>query len=390
MNEPTIRLETRPEVSAFVDKVRARLSDLSDEEREELVGGLEADIAELVADGGSVAELGDPRAYADELRAAAGVERAGSRSIAGVQVRRPRRPLKHRLDETMDASRARWLGLMARPRLAPAWDVATAIRPVWWVLRAWVAVQFLDWTFGPWEYLTPVPTLGGTLGGLVVLLGAVVVSVQLGRGRIWPTSTPERPTWVRAGLVGLNALAVFLLVVVLAQFPGSNAWAGDRAAYNYYDADFRRQPGLKVNGRMVRQVFAYDAQGNPLTGVQLFDGRGDPLEIHPDYAFLEEGRPGQQVGYAWVNGKQQQHNVFPLAYRTQRRWSQVEGAWTSDNPPVVPPHPLAVVPPVALPGQSADPTDETDEAAGADSTAGETEDGVAEGAQRDSQKPAGR
>ena len=33
MNEPTIRLEVRPEVTAFVEKVRARLSDLTDEER---------------------------------------------------------------------------------------------------------------------------------------------------------------------------------------------------------------------------------------------------------------------------------------------------------------------------------------------------------------------
>jgi hypothetical protein len=350
MNEPTIRLEARPEVSAFVDKVRARLSDLTDEEREELVGGLEADIAELVADGGSVAELGDPRAYADELRTAAGVERSRGRSIGGVQGRRPRRPLGSQLDAMMDAARARWMRLMERPRLAPAWSVASAIRPVWWFLRAWVAVQLVDWTFGPWEYPTPIPTLGGPLGGFVLLVVAVVVSVQLGRGKIWPATMQGRSTWGRAALLGLNALAVLLIVPVLAQFPGPNAWAGDRAAYNYYDADFRRQPGLKVNGRMVRQVFAYDAQGNPLTGVQLFDGRGNPLEIHPEYALLETG-PGHQVGYAWVNGNREQRNVFPLAYRTQRRWSRVEGAWTSDNPPVIPPHPLAVVPPVALPGQ---------------------------------------
>jgi len=70
MNDTT-RLEVRPEVADFLDKVRARLSDLTDEEREELLGGLEADLSELVSDGGSVAELGDPRAYADELRSAA-------------------------------------------------------------------------------------------------------------------------------------------------------------------------------------------------------------------------------------------------------------------------------------------------------------------------------
>ncbi len=190
MNEPTIRLEARPEVSAFVDKVRARLSDLTDEEREELVGGLEADIAELVADGGSVAELGDPRAYADELRTAAGVERSRGRSIGGVQVRRPRRPLGSQLDALMDAARARWMRLMERPRLAPAWSVASAIRPVWWVLRAWVAVQLVDWTFGPWEYPTPIPTLGGPLGGFVLLVGRR-------RG--------ERPAWSREDLAGHDA-----------------------------------------------------------------------------------------------------------------------------------------------------------------------------------------
>ncbi|HEY0775806.1 MAG TPA: hypothetical protein VGD51_17100, partial [Nocardioidaceae bacterium] len=85
MNEATIRLETRPEVSAFVGKVRDRLADLTDEEREELVGGLEADINELVEDGGSVAALGDPRAYADELRAAAGIERPAGGAVPGAR-----------------------------------------------------------------------------------------------------------------------------------------------------------------------------------------------------------------------------------------------------------------------------------------------------------------
>ena len=39
---------TRPEISGFVDQVRARLADLTEEEREELVGGLEADLSALV------------------------------------------------------------------------------------------------------------------------------------------------------------------------------------------------------------------------------------------------------------------------------------------------------------------------------------------------------
>jgi hypothetical protein len=47
------------------------------------VGGLEGALPELVTDGGSVVELGDPRVYADELRAAAGLERSLQQGVAG-------------------------------------------------------------------------------------------------------------------------------------------------------------------------------------------------------------------------------------------------------------------------------------------------------------------
>ena len=65
-------VQTSPAVAAFVAQVRARLGDLTEEEREELLGGLEADLAERLAEGET--ELGDPAAYAAELRAAAGLE----------------------------------------------------------------------------------------------------------------------------------------------------------------------------------------------------------------------------------------------------------------------------------------------------------------------------
>ncbi|MCW2853652.1 MAG: hypothetical protein JWM84_3316, partial [Nocardioides sp.] len=70
MND-ALHTPARPEVEAFVADVRARLADLSDDEREELLGGLEADLSDQVADGAVV--LVDPAAYAAELRAAAGL-----------------------------------------------------------------------------------------------------------------------------------------------------------------------------------------------------------------------------------------------------------------------------------------------------------------------------
>ena len=59
-------------MAAFVAAGPARLADLTPEEREELLGGLEADLSDLLAEGGPGA-LGDPDAYAAELRAAAGL-----------------------------------------------------------------------------------------------------------------------------------------------------------------------------------------------------------------------------------------------------------------------------------------------------------------------------
>ena len=54
----------------FAAKVREALSDLPPDELDELTDGLEADLAERAEESGL--ELGDPSAYAEELRAAAG------------------------------------------------------------------------------------------------------------------------------------------------------------------------------------------------------------------------------------------------------------------------------------------------------------------------------
>ncbi|CAN5620112.1 hypothetical protein BH10ACT10_BH10ACT10_28780 [soil metagenome] len=70
MNEDTVKLDAHPQVAAFVAAVRGRLADLTEEEREELIGGLEADLSERLSEG--EADLGDPAAYAAELRGGGG------------------------------------------------------------------------------------------------------------------------------------------------------------------------------------------------------------------------------------------------------------------------------------------------------------------------------
>jgi hypothetical protein len=357
MNDTT-RLAVHPEVADFVAKVRARLADLSDEQRDDLLGGLEADISELVDDGGSVAELGDPRAYADELRAAAGVSPAGRRSRAG-RPRLPAVPTRESVAAKLDDCRVGWERLMAsRPWLVQTWEVVQTLRPAWWVLRAWVAVQALDLATGPWEHATLVPRFGDDLSGPLLLLGAVVGSVLLGVRRLWPASHSPSSVLARVALLGLNALAVLLLVHVVDSFP-SSSYVNDMDHPNA-SGMFRpyKQPGVMNDGHRVRNVFAYDAQGQPLEGVQLFDQTGSPLAVEPD--MVGRMRYGNQLPriYAWRNGDKDIWNVYPLPVRFGGGWARREKAWTSDNPPFLPQPPLAAVPPVSLPQPPADaPTD---------------------------------
>ena len=109
---------------------------------------------------------------------------------------------------------------------------------------------------------------------------------------------------------------------------------------------YRPGPGLMNGRRYVHNVFAYDAQGNPITGVQLFDQKGRPLAVNEGVVAR-----GHTVTYPWLNGSTGLYSVFPLPTRQQRRYGPVDGAWESDNPPLLAQPPLAVVPPGSLPSQ---------------------------------------
>ena len=74
---------TTPDVKLFVAAVREHLADLTEEEREELVGGLEGEMSDLVAERG-VDALPEPKDYAEELRAAAGFD---AERVRGTSVR---------------------------------------------------------------------------------------------------------------------------------------------------------------------------------------------------------------------------------------------------------------------------------------------------------------
>lgn len=343
-----------PEVDAFVAAVRARFSDLDPDEREDLLDGLEADMSDLVEERG-VDALGDPEAYAAELRSAAGLAPRARRSFG-------RRVPAMSPTMAIEEARSRFDEQVAwRPWAATVMEFLVAVRPAWWVLRAWLLVQAVDALLGPWEELTLLPTLMIPGAGPLLFVLAVVASVQVGRGR-WPTErfvpTARRRLLVFAGNV---ALLVVALPLTISQAQ-NDVWWND---YGYTMAS-AQSTGVTNDGRQVCNLQAYDVTGQPLVGVQLFDGRGRAFDVRC------QDRWGK-AAYPWYLGDVARWNVFPMAERRQRTNDRmVDGAYESPRPPAFPitdrasvpavTHPLVPAPveePVVEPEDKTDRTDKS-------------------------------
>jgi hypothetical protein len=315
----------RPDVAAYVTAVRAHLDDLAPDEAEELTGGLEADLSDLAAESDDplTVRIGPPAAYADELRAAAGLP---------PRVGRPARPsalarFRTDADQLHDAlRRQRWW-----PEVS---SLLATLRPVWWVARALIALWLVRSVLG-----TDVRSAGFL--GLLVLVVLVVASVELGRGR-W-----SRFAWVRPLVVAGDVLAALLVL------PMAVSWLGA------YDGQYSGGPvssevptGLTNGGAPVTNVFGYDEQGRPLARVQLFDQDGRPLAVQPDELASTDsvGSDGLPVTRVPVPATdlygRQLWNVFPVRSQLQRD-SGTDAPPIADGVPQVPPLPLATLAPLA-------------------------------------------
>src|SRR6201999_4089867 len=114
---------TTPDVKLFVAAVREHLTDLTEEEREELVGGLEGDMSDLVAERG-VDALPEPAEYAAELRSAAGFTAVASSRTRSARDRRDR------VMAWMDRGTATWNRWVDTGDHLGLPEFATSLRPV--------------------------------------------------------------------------------------------------------------------------------------------------------------------------------------------------------------------------------------------------------------------
>jgi hypothetical protein len=235
--------------------------------------------------------------------------------------------------------------------------IVVALQPAWWGVRAWVAVEVAALALGEWA-LQVIP--GENLAGAVALLVAVLLSVQLGRGELWPGGRWRVVAGLRALLLGLNLFAVVMIPVVVNGLGHHEDLGSGRAYENgYRDAarstrEAAAKLGLSLRGRQVTNVYPYDAEGHPLVGVQLFDQNGQAINVvaRPEYVDdidnADEGRP--RVFYPWTNGATQLLNVFPIPSRVQDTAKPSATAFTETAPPALTPYPFAQVPGVSLPG----------------------------------------
>lgn len=269
----------RNTVGEFARSVRTQLSDLTALEVEELTEGLEADLAERLAEDGS--ELGDPVAYAAELRASAGLAPRAPKA-AGLS---PYKSMVSKARETVVA-------LRARPTTAALLDFLVALRPVWWVLRGWIVFGLLmvlvaqQWPFFPRSFLE-----------FVLWISMIAVSVQWGRGQ-WLGRGQAGKLLKRATSI---VAAVLLLPMALISFDSVNRAMDNNQSYDYAAAASPVPEGLSLDGQNVSNVFAYDCSGQPLRNVQLFSENGTKLSVNP---FGD--------GYSSYPDKEQQKDVFGL------------------------------------------------------------------------------
>ncbi|OZB81781.1 hypothetical protein, partial [Microbacterium sp. 13-71-7] len=257
MNETTLAAAER--IRAFADAVRAQLADLPAEEVDDLVEGLVGDLTDQAADHDGAIELGDPAAYAEELRSAAGLPERGP--VVGTKT-----PWHKRLAATA----GRVAGRIRTSRAgAEILGILGALRPLWWLARGFgmFAVVSVLLGFGIWTMLTQ-GWPGTRILAWILLILLTVLSVQWGRGRWLPKNA----------LKHIRTVASVIALLILPFAAGALITAVTNHG-NSVERSYTQPLGLSLDGDRVVNLFVYDKDGKPIEGAQVYTNRGTPLNL---------------------------------------------------------------------------------------------------------------
>jgi hypothetical protein len=300
-----------PEAAGYLEALRAEFADLPPEERDDLLADVETSLIEAADEGeGSIAaRLGSPADFAQELRAAAGIQAAVPPAAAA----RTRGSL-----ERISAAVER---LLEHPRVAAARRPLGELAPIWWLARAYVAggalalVAGIAWSIGH-------PELPRFTNATVTVL----VFAGLAAGSLWLGIRTRGATRGRRVLTAVN------LVLAIAAIPVAAHVLGTRAPVQEVVVSLPTEPpaGLTYNGVAVQNLYPYGRDGRLLQDVLLYDGYGQPVNVGgtvPD--------PDRRV--LVTAGGDRIFNSFPIRYFEPQT---TEVAHPYAGPPVQLPHVL--------------------------------------------------
>lgn len=242
------------DVAEFVAQVRGALADLPPDDVDELTVGLAADLTDARAESPHAWRegVGSPVAYAAELRSAAGLPPAGPVAAPS----------------PLDGLQQWWDALSDHPVLGRVKREAHELAPAWWVIRGAIGGLVIAQVIGRMGLINPVTIV-------LMLLGAAV-SVWLGR---------RLRTGAGGGLrvlsIGASALALFC-GLVLSTFvnPGAGSYPEPYVPYE-----------LMNEGEQVTELYGFDAEGERIEGLRVFDQAGRPLKVYTVEGFQTDTFP---------------------------------------------------------------------------------------------------
>jgi len=343
--------------AAYATRVRAHLADLEPDVVEDLTDGLEADLAEALADAAPeraghsevaaaegdelTARFGAPEEYAAELRSAAGFPAAGPTERAGRAPWRVRvRAAAHELVAPLRAQIARFATTSQGAFLV---GFGRSIAPVWWVARAWVLGGFIGGMFTVYE-IRFIPESDPWV--VLVMVVLAFLSVQVGRGAL-----RLGRGWRRAAVVANVVAAVYFVPYVAMAQDAANQIAyfspldsSDESAPA--DAAGSEAEAVYVGGERATNLFVYGPDGELIDGAQVVDQSGRPVLLAPDGTL--DSPDGDRITHFWeprtdVNSREV-WNAYPLGFwdiesgvwdETVNRWTAPDGVAGSTQAPTI-------------------------------------------------------
>ena len=313
MNESVV-LPAREAIHSYVAHVRHHLSDLPAEELDELIGGLEADLAERATELPDGADLtsafGAPEEYAAELRSAAGLPpRVATPPPAPAKV------------SALRENEASWRASREAFLAKHSW--AAELRPVWWVARGAILALVPLFVFG-------VPLFG--LGFWFLTIAGAALSFW------WSRRDPAPSTWAHRIAILASAAAILISLPLALTMPARAAWTGESQVIyseSMSNGGSAGGEGVWVNGEPASNLYVYDADGNRLDRVRIFNQYGQAVAVpfegldHVEADLTDrtgQGLPRKADGEFDVN-----RFVFPMSWGTQTGWEASDGGW---EPPV--------------------------------------------------------